>query len=85
MAKQEDKTLETVTAIAERVVERLGLELDRVEVSLSPKQSLVRVFVDIPKKLTDRQKELLREFEAIEDEKGGNKSFLDKILNYFNG
>ena len=46
---------------------------------------LVRAFVETPKKLTDRQKELLREFESIEDEKGGNQSFLDKILNYFNG
>lgn len=37
---------EVVTAVAERVVQRLGLELDRVEVSTNRKQSFVRVFVD---------------------------------------
>ncbi|MFT5052193.1 MAG: molecular chaperone DnaJ [Chlamydiales bacterium] len=46
---------------------------------------LVRVFVQIPEKLTDRQKELLQEFKTIEDEQDGGKSFLDKIMNYFNG
>jgi len=46
LGKPSDKTLETVTAIAARVVARLGLELDRVQVALGKKQSVVRVFVD---------------------------------------
>ena len=45
---------------------------------------LVRVFVEVPDKLTDRQKELLSEFGEIESEKSGSKSFFEKILNYFN-
>ncbi|MBC8451266.1 MAG: molecular chaperone DnaJ [Planctomycetes bacterium] len=45
---------------------------------------LVRVFVEIPKKLTSRQEELLREFEEIEDEKGGKKNFFERLVDYFN-
>jgi molecular chaperone DnaJ len=45
---------------------------------------LVRVFVEIPKKLDDRQKELLREFSDLEHASSGGKSFFDRILNYFN-
>lgn len=44
---------------------------------------LVRVFVEIPNKLTDRQKELIQEFSEIEQENSGNKSFFEKIANYF--
>ena len=44
---------------------------------------LVRVFVEIPKKLDERQKELLREFEEIESERSGSKSFFEKISDYF--
>ena len=44
---------------------------------------LVRVFVEIPKKLTDRQKELLREFGELEDERTGKKSFFERILDHF--
>ena len=44
---------------------------------------LVRVFVEVPKKLTDRQKDLLREFGELEAEGAGNKSFFDKIVGYF--
>jgi len=44
---------------------------------------LVRVFVEIPKKLTNRQEELLREFEDIEDEKGGKKNFFERLADYF--
>jgi molecular chaperone DnaJ len=44
---------------------------------------LVRVFIDVPAKLSDRQKELLREFERIESEKHGKKSFLDRVLERF--
>ena len=45
---------------------------------------LVRVFIEVPKKLTDRQKELLREFAEIEDERSGHQSFFEKIASYFN-
>ena len=45
---------------------------------------LVRVFVETPRQLTDRQKELLREFEEIEVEQSGSKSFFEKIVDYFN-
>lgn len=44
---------------------------------------LVRVFVEVPKKLDDRQKELLREFGEIERSSTGGKSFFEKIANYF--
>ncbi len=44
---------------------------------------LVRVFVEVPSKLTDRQRELLEEFDEVELEKAGGRSFFDKILNYF--
>lgn len=45
---------------------------------------LVRVFVDVPKKLTSRQEELLREFQEIEEEQTGSKTFFEKIIDYFN-
>lgn len=45
---------------------------------------LVRVFIEVPSKVTARQRELLEEFSAIEDEKSGNKSFFEKIAGYFN-
>ena len=45
---------------------------------------LVRVFVEVPKKLTDRQKELLREFDRIDQELSGKKSFFEKLADYFN-
>ncbi|MCZ6596355.1 MAG: molecular chaperone DnaJ [Planctomycetota bacterium] len=45
---------------------------------------LVRVFVEIPRKMSDRQKELLSEFAQIERENAGSKSFLEKIVDYFN-
>ena len=44
---------------------------------------LVRVFVEVPKKLNDRQRELLREFGELEAERAGGKSFFDKIVGYF--
>lgn len=44
---------------------------------------LVRVFIEVPTKLTDRQKELLQEFSELEDEHSGNPSLLEKIANYF--
>ena len=45
---------------------------------------LVRVFVEIPRRLTERQKEILREFAEIETEKTGSKTFFEKIVDYFN-
>lgn len=44
---------------------------------------LVRVFIEVPTKLSDRQKELLREFADIESKRNGNQSFFEKIANYF--
>jgi molecular chaperone DnaJ len=44
---------------------------------------LVRVFIEVPEKLNERQKELLREFAAIEHKRSGNKSFFEKISSYF--
>jgi molecular chaperone DnaJ len=44
---------------------------------------LVRVFIEVPKKLSKQQKELLEEFERLESEKPDAKSFLDKIASYF--
>lgn len=44
---------------------------------------LVRVFVEVPKKLSDRQKELLREFQELERKGSGHTSFFDKIVSYF--
>lgn len=44
---------------------------------------LVRVFIEVPTKLSDRQKELLAEFGEIEHEKTGHQSFFEKIANYF--
>jgi len=44
---------------------------------------LVRVFIEVPPKLSDRQKELLREFAELEAKSSGNKSFFEKIAQYF--
>lgn len=45
----------------------------------------VRFFVEVPKKLTKRQEELLREFSEIEQKHVGaeHKSFLERIKDYF--
>jgi len=45
---------------------------------------LVRVFVEVPKKLSDRQRELLKEFAELERKGAGNRSFFEKIVSYFN-
>ena len=44
---------------------------------------LVRIYVEVPKKLSDRQKELLREFDSLEKESSGESSFFEKIVNHF--
>ena len=46
---------------------------------------LVRVFVDVPKKLTRRQEELLRELQSIEEENVSpeRKNFLGKVKDLF--
>jgi molecular chaperone DnaJ len=44
---------------------------------------LVRVFVEVPKKLSERQRELLREFAELEQKDSGAASFFEKIVNYF--
>ncbi|MBK8179431.1 MAG: molecular chaperone DnaJ [Planctomycetes bacterium] len=45
---------------------------------------LVRVFIEVPTKLSSRQKELLKEFNEIEQKNAGERSFFDRILKYFN-
>jgi molecular chaperone DnaJ len=45
---------------------------------------LVRVFIEVPKKLNEKQKELLREFDELERHRSGERSFFEKIVNYFN-
>jgi molecular chaperone DnaJ len=44
---------------------------------------LVRVFVEVPTRLSERQKELLREFAELEAKSSGNQSFFEKIASYF--
>jgi molecular chaperone DnaJ len=44
---------------------------------------LVRVFVETPRGLNERQKELLREFDEQESERTGRKSFFEKLADYF--
>jgi molecular chaperone DnaJ len=48
---------------------------------------VVQILVEIPKRLTDRQKTLLREFASTEDEKvmPQRKGFLDKLKNAIKG
>ena len=44
----------------------------------------MRVFVEIPEKVTKRQEELLREFAAIEDEhRGKRRGFFRKVRDFF--
>ena len=44
---------------------------------------LVRVFCEIPNNLTDRQEEILREFQEIDGEQTGKRSFFDRVTEYF--
>ena len=46
---------------------------------------IVQILIEIPKKLSDRQKQLLKEFAASEDEKllPQRKSFVDKLKKVF--
>jgi molecular chaperone DnaJ len=48
---------------------------------------IVQILIEIPKKLSDRQKQLLREFAGTEDEKlmPQRKSFVDKLKQVFSG
>jgi molecular chaperone DnaJ len=43
----------------------------------------VRVAIDVPKNLTKRQEELLREFGKLEEEARGSRSIFDRIKDYF--
>ena len=45
---------------------------------------LIRVYIDVPKKLTQRQKELLEEFASISTDETG-KSFKDRLKDLFTG
>ena len=44
---------------------------------------LVRVFCEVPTKLTDRQKKLLKEFAEIEEERTGKKGFFERVNDFF--
>ena len=44
---------------------------------------LVRVFCEIPETLTDRQRELLEEFQSIDGEAHGKRSFFERVTDYF--
>jgi molecular chaperone DnaJ len=48
---------------------------------------IIRVFVEVPKRLNARQQELLREFAATEDKRVSPQSvgFLDKLKSYLSG
>ena len=48
---------------------------------------LVRVLVEIPKKLNKQQRELLQQFSETEDSKilPETKGFFEKLKKYFNG
>ena len=59
-----------------------GQGLPRLE-SRGRGDQLVRVFCEIPNKLTDRQEEILREFQEIDGEQTGKKSFFDRVTEYF--
>jgi DnaJ-class molecular chaperone len=41
------------------------------------------VQISVPKRVTDRQKELLTELGEIEDKAGENKSFFERMKNLF--
>jgi molecular chaperone DnaJ len=44
---------------------------------------LVRVFIEVPKSLSARQKEILEEFAKLEEQRSGSKSFFERIRNTF--
>ena len=53
--------------------------------SMKPGDEIVQILIEIPKKLSERQKQLLKEFAASEDEKvmPQRKSFMDKLKQVF--
>ena len=59
-----------------------GQGLPRLESSGRGDQ-LVRVFVEVPTKLNDRQREILREFGEIEAEASGKRSFFERVMDRF--
>jgi molecular chaperone DnaJ len=61
-----------------------GQGLPRME-SRGKGDQLVRVFVQVPTKLSDKQKELLSEYFELEQAESGNKTFFERIANYFGG
>jgi len=59
-----------------------GQGLPRLEGSGRGDQ-LVRVYVEIPTKLSSEQKRLLEEFELLEQESHGKKNFFERIADHF--
>lgn len=66
-----------------RILRLRGQGLPAMEGS-SVGDQLVRVFIEVPSLVTARQRELLEEFAAIEDETSGHQSFYEKIRGIFN-
>ena len=44
---------------------------------------LVRAYIEVPTKMSDRQRELLEEFAKLEDEQSGSKTLFERITSYF--
>jgi molecular chaperone DnaJ len=59
-----------------------GQGLPRLEASGRGDQ-LIRVYVEIPKKLSTEQRLLLEEFEQLEQESHGKKNFFERIADHF--
>jgi len=59
-----------------------GQGLPQVQGS-SKGDQLIRVFVEVPEKISKEQRELLEQFDKLESEKPGAKSFFDRIASYF--
>ena len=59
-----------------------GQGLPQVQGSTKGDQ-LIRVFVEVPEKISKEQRELLEQFDKLESEKPGAKNFFDRIASYF--
>jgi molecular chaperone DnaJ len=65
-----------------KVFRLAGQGLPRVE-GRGRGDQLVRVYVEVPGRLSERQKELLREYDALEKKQQGSKSFFDRVMESF--
>lgn len=65
-----------------KVFRLAGQGLPRVE-GRGRGDQLVRVYVEVPGKLSERQKDLLREYESLDRKQRGSKSFFDRVMESF--